>query len=65
MVFALGSSLTVAVVLLAITTYYSIVIADKTFARDFLEILGILLLATVALFVFGDLVGSVLHLTVS
>jgi VIT1/CCC1 family predicted Fe2+/Mn2+ transporter len=65
MVFALGSSLAVAVVLLAITTYYSIVIADKTFARDFLEILGILLLATVALFAFGYLVGSILHLTVS
>jgi VIT1/CCC1 family predicted Fe2+/Mn2+ transporter len=65
MVFALGSSLAVAVVLLAITTYYSIVISDKTFARDFLEILGILLLATVALFAFGYFVGSLLHLTVT
>jgi vacuolar iron transporter family protein len=65
MVYALGSSLAVAVVLLAITTYYSIVIADKPFARDFLEILAILLLATVALFTFGYLVGSILHLTVT
>jgi len=65
MVYALTSSLTVAVILLAITTYYSIVIADKPFARDFLEILLILLVASVVLFVFGDLVGSILHLTVT
>lgn len=64
MVFALGSSLAVAVLLLGITTYYSTVVAQKPFSRDFLEILAILLGATVALYVFGNLVGSILHLTV-
>jgi len=63
MAVALGSSLSVAVVLLAITTYYSVVIAVKPFARDFLEILVILLLATVALYAGGYLAGSYLHVS--
>ena len=63
MTYALGSSLTVAVILLAITTYYSVVIAIKPFARDFLEILVILLVATVALYALGYLAGSYLHLS--
>lgn len=53
MVYALSTSLTLAVVMLALTTYYSTVIASKPFGKDFLEILGILLGATVALYLFG------------
>ena len=52
-IYALASSLVIAVAMLALTTYYSTVIANKPFARDFLEILGILLGATVALYFFG------------
>ena len=50
---ALASSLVLAVMMLAVTTYYSTVIAGKPFARDFFEILVILLGATVALYFFG------------
>ena len=57
MVYALSVSLGLAVIMLALTTYYSTVIANKPFARDFLEILAILLGATVALYVFGYAVG--------
>jgi len=53
MVYALSASLGLAIVQLALTTYYSTVITNKPFARDFLEILAILLGATVALYLFG------------
>ena len=56
MVVALGSSLAVAVVILAITTWYSIVIQQKPFMRDFVEILAILFAATIVLYVFGSVV---------
>ncbi len=57
MVVALATSLTLAIIMLALTTYYSTVIAIKPFTRDFLEILAILLGATLALYVFGSFVG--------
>jgi len=53
MIVALCASLGLAVVQLALTTYYSTVISNKPFTRDFAEILLILLGATVALYVFG------------
>jgi VIT1/CCC1 family predicted Fe2+/Mn2+ transporter len=56
MVYALSTSLVLAVVMLALTTYYSTVIANKPFTKDFLEILGVLLGATVALYLFGYVV---------
>ncbi|HYC26392.1 MAG TPA: hypothetical protein VEB67_00025 [Nitrososphaerales archaeon] len=56
MIFALSSSLFVAVVILAVTTYYNVVIQDKPFMRDFLEILLILFGATLVLFLFGSFV---------
>lgn len=65
MVFALSTSLTLAVVMLALTTYYSTVIANKPFTKDFLEILLILLGATVALYVFGYAVGIETKIRVS
>ncbi|MDG6914221.1 MAG: hypothetical protein JRN34_01060 [Nitrososphaerota archaeon] len=60
MIFALSSSLTLAVVILAVTTWYSVVIQQKTFFRDFAEILLILFGATAALYVFGYFVHGVL-----
>ena len=63
MVYALGTSLAIAIVQLALATYYSTVIQNKPFTRDFVEILAILLAATVVLYVAGSLAGSYLHLT--
>ncbi|MDG6900738.1 MAG: rubrerythrin family protein [Nitrososphaerota archaeon] len=58
MLLALGSSLTLAVVILAITTWYSIVIQQKPFLKDFLEILAILFGATIVVFALGAFVGA-------
>ena len=53
MIYALGTSLSLAVVILALISYYSTVISGKPFLRDFLEILLIMLGVTVALYCFG------------
>lgn len=58
MVLALGGSLTLAVVILAITTWYSVVIQAKLFMRDFLEILLILFATTVVVFGLGYVVSA-------
>lgn len=65
MIYALATSLTLAIIMLALTTYYSTVIAIKPFTRDFLEILAILLGATVALYVFGYFIGMSTKLRIS
>ena len=57
MLLALGSSLTLAVVILAITTWYSIVIQQKPFLRDFVEILAILFATTAVVFLLGAFVS--------
>ncbi len=56
MILALSTSLGLAIVQLALTTYYSTVITNKPFTKDFVEILAILLGATVALYAFGYIV---------
>ena len=58
MILALGTSLTLAVVILAVTTWYSIVIQQKPFMKDFLEILAILFATTIVVFALGALVSS-------
>jgi len=58
MILALGTSLTLAVIILAITTWYSIVIQEKPFLRDFLEILAILFATTIVVFILGALVST-------
>ena len=58
MLMALFSSLTLAVVILAITTWYSIVIQQKFFLRDFVEILAILFATTLVVFALGYLVSA-------
>ncbi len=58
MVYALTASLSLAVLILAVTTWYSIVIQQKPFLKDFVEILVILFAATIVLYVFGYLVRA-------
>ncbi len=58
MLLALGSSLTLAVIILAMTTWYSIVIQQKPFLKDFLEILAILFGATIVVFALGAFVSA-------
>jgi VIT1/CCC1 family predicted Fe2+/Mn2+ transporter len=56
MIYALSSSLSLAVLILVLTTYYSTVIQSRPFMRDFLEILAILFGATIVLYAFGSFV---------
>lgn len=58
MILALGTSLTLAVVILAITTWYSIVIQQKPFMKDFVEILAILFATTIVVFALGSFVSA-------
>ena len=55
---ALGGSLTLAVIILVVTTWYSVVIQQKKFMRDFLEILLILFATTIVVFVLGYVVSA-------
>ncbi len=57
MIIALASSLTLAVIILAVTTWYSIVIQQRHFLKDFLEILLILFGATIVVFLLGAFVS--------
>lgn len=57
-VFALGLSLTFAVVIVTFASYYGSVISTKPFLRDYLELLAILLCVTVALYLFGSLIRT-------
>ncbi|MGD0318743.1 MAG: hypothetical protein ABSB56_03490 [Nitrososphaerales archaeon] len=56
MIYALGTSLFLAVVILALISYYSTVISGKPFLRDFLEMLLIMFGVTVALYLFGHFI---------
>ena len=58
MLTALFASLTLAVAILAVTTWYSIVIQQKFFLRDFVEILAILFATTIVVFLLGSFVGA-------
>jgi len=55
--YAIGASLTLAVVIIAATSYYNAVISTKGFKRDFAELTGIMFGATIALYVFGTVIG--------
>jgi VIT1/CCC1 family predicted Fe2+/Mn2+ transporter len=61
---ALGVSLTLAVIILALATYYSSVISGKPFLREFTEILVILFGATIALYLFGSFIRIETGITV-
>lgn len=56
MIYALGTSLFLAVVVLALISYYSTVISGKPFLRDFVEMLLIMFGVTVALYFFGHFI---------
>jgi vacuolar iron transporter family protein len=60
MAYAISTSLSFAVIILVITTWYGVVIQEKKFFKDFAEILAILFGTTLALYVFGFLVHGAL-----
>jgi vacuolar iron transporter family protein len=64
MAWALGTSLVFAVSLIAFISFYSSVISDKPFTRDFLEMTGIMLGATAALYVLGTVIHILFHISI-
>lgn len=58
MAWALGTSLVIGVILVATMTFYDTVISARPFKRQFGEIAGIILAASLALFVIGTFVGQ-------
>ncbi len=62
-VVALISSVVVAVLVVAFIDYYNSVVSGTSFLRDFGELAGIMLGATVALYFFGSVVASLLGIT--
>jgi vacuolar iron transporter family protein len=63
-ILAMSVSLAVAVFVLAFTTYYNAIISGANFLRDFLELAGIMFGATIVLFLFGDVIHSILGIAV-
>ena len=61
---ALGTSLVIGVLLVAAMTFYDTVISARPFKRQFGEIAGIILAASLALFVVGTLVGQYLGIRI-
>ncbi len=62
--FAIGSSLFIGVWIIAITSYYNSVISSTRFMRAFVELAGVMFVATLALFVFGIIVRVLLGITI-
>ncbi len=64
MLTALSASLILAVVIVAFTTFYSSIISDKSFKRDFGEILSILFGTTAVLYVLGYVIRYSIGITI-
>jgi vacuolar iron transporter family protein len=64
MIFALGVSLVVGVALVAAMTYYDTVISARKFKRQFGEIAGIILAASLALYLAGTLIRQLLGIVI-
>jgi VIT1/CCC1 family predicted Fe2+/Mn2+ transporter len=64
MVGALATSLVIGVILVAAMTFYDTVISGRRFMRQFGEISGIILAASLALFIIGTVVGQVLGIRI-
>jgi vacuolar iron transporter family protein len=61
---AIGTSIVLAIIIIAFISYYNSVISNAKFLRDFAELAGIMLGASGALFVFGLVIRSVLGITI-
>jgi vacuolar iron transporter family protein len=62
---AITVSLIIGILIIAFISYYNSVLSDEGFIRDFLQLAGIMLGATAALYIIGYLVRIVLHITIS
>lgn len=61
---AISISVALAIIIIAFISYYNSVIAGSSFKRDFAELAGIMLGATVALFLFGSAIRAIFGITI-
>ena len=61
---AVAASITFAVIILGVTNYYNSVITEKSFVKDFAEMVGITFGATIALYILGQLIRSIFGITI-
>ena len=61
---AISISVILAIIIIAFVSYYNSVISDSSFVRDFSELAGIMLGATVALYFFGSFIRALLGITI-
>lgn len=64
MLTAIVSSLAVGMVIIAFASWYNSIMTGSEFRRNFLELAGIMLAATVVLFAFGFVIKSTLHISI-
>jgi VIT1/CCC1 family predicted Fe2+/Mn2+ transporter len=64
MIGALGTSLVIGVLLVAAMTYYDTIISARAFKRQFGEIAGIILAASLALYIAGTLIRQLLGIVI-
>ena len=64
MIWALGTSLVIGVLLVAAMTYYDTIISARAFKRQFGEIAGIILAASLALYIAGTLIRQLLGIVI-
>jgi vacuolar iron transporter family protein len=64
MLYAITISLVFGILIIALATWYNSIISGSKFRRDFMELAGIMLLATVVLFGFGLLIRHFLHISI-
>ncbi len=61
---AIVSSLVVGMVIIAFASWYNSIMTGSQFRRNFLELAGIMLAATMVLFAFGFVIKSALHISI-
>ena len=64
MTVAITSSVILAIIIIAFVSYYNSIISSSSFVRDFSELAGIMLGATVILFLFGVFIRTVLGIQI-
>jgi vacuolar iron transporter family protein len=64
MLVAITSSVAVGLVIIAFVTWYNSIIVGSRFVREFSELAGVMLGATVALYVFGTIVRAAFGISI-
>lgn len=64
MLVAIVSSIVLGMMIIAMVSWYNSIISESSFRKDFLELAGIMIAATVVLFLFGIFIRGVFHISI-